>query len=101
MSVDKENELRRKTVGKFLRDKRIKAGLTQWDVAHRLSYSTAQFISNWERGVSLPPTDSLPKLAQLLKVPGRDIIDVIYSYQDQMLKLNKKHLLDLFKNYRG
>lgn len=101
MKVDKENELRRKTVGKFLRDKRVKAGLTQWDVAHHLEYSTAQFISNWERGVSLPPLDSLPKLAQFLKVPGREIIDAMHSYQEQMLKLNRKSLLDLFKNYKG
>ncbi len=101
MTVEKENELRRKTVGKFLRDKRIKASLTQWDVAHHLQYSTAQFISNWERGVSLPPIDSLPRLAQLLRVPGREFIDVMHSYQEQMLKLNRKSLLDLFKNYRA
>lgn len=101
MSVEKETELRRKIVGKFLRDKRVKAGLTQWDVAHHLSYSTAQFISNWERGVSLPPTDSLPRLAKLLQVPGREIIDVMHNYQEQMLKLSRKQLLDLFKNYKG
>lgn len=101
MSVEKENELRRKIVGKFLRDRRVKAGLTQWDVANHLTYSTAQFISNWERGVSLPPTDSLPKLAMLLKVSGREIIDVMHNYQEQMLKLSRKQLLDLFKNYKG
>jgi transcriptional regulator with XRE-family HTH domain len=101
MSVEKENELRRKIVGKFLRDKRVKAGLTQWDVAHHLEYSTAQFISNWERGVSLPPLDSLPKLSQLLRVSGREIIDVMHGFQEQMLKLHRKHLQDLFKNYKG
>ena len=101
MKAETENDLRRKTVGKFLRERRVKAGLTQWDVAHHLQYSTAQFISNWERGVSLPPLDSLPRLATLFRVPGREVIEVMHTYQEQMLKLNRKHLVDLFKHHRN
>ncbi len=101
MKAETENDLRRKTVGKFLRERRIKAGLTQWDVAHHLQYSTAQFISNWERGVSLPPLDSLPRLATLFRVPGREVIEVMHTFQEQMLKLNRKHLVDLFKHHRN
>jgi transcriptional regulator with XRE-family HTH domain len=94
-----ENDLRRRIVGRFLREKRLEASLTQWDVAHHLRYSTAQFISNWERGVSLPPHDVLPELAALLKCPGRELIDVMYSYQEQLLKLSKKHLAEIFKRH--
>src|SRR6185312_16414957 len=94
-----EHDLRRRIVGKFLRQSRLHAGLTQWDVAHHLQYSTAQFISNWERGVSLPPLDALPRLATLFGVPGREMIDTMHEYQEQMLKLSKRQLLDVFRQF--
>ncbi len=92
-----ESTLRKRTVGKFLRERRIKAGLTQMDVASRLEYSTAQFISNWERGISMPPLDTLPKLSGLLKIPPKDLIGVIISYQEQMVRLSRKQLQGIFK----
>jgi len=93
-----EHVLRQKIVGRFLRDKRAKAGLTQWDVAHHLKYSTAQFISNWERGVSLPPLEVLPKLTALFGVVNREFIDTMHHYQEQILKLDKKHLVEAFRH---
>jgi len=90
-------DVRRKVVGRFLRDRRVKAGLTQWDIASHLRYSTAQFVSNWERGVSLPPVDSLPKLVGLLGVSGQDIIGTMHQYQEQMLKLDKKQVVEAFR----
>ncbi len=92
-----EQDLRKKIVGKFLRERRIKAGLTQMDVANTLQYSTAQFISNWERGISMPPLETLPKISSMMKVPAKDLIDVMSRYQEQLLKLNKKQLSALFK----
>jgi transcriptional regulator with XRE-family HTH domain len=94
-----ETDLRRKIVGKFLKDKRVKANLTQWDVASHLKYSTAQFISNWERGVSLPPHDALPRLATLFRCSGKEVIDVMHNYHTQLLKLSKQQLTDLFKHH--
>src|SRR5438132_1707241 len=76
------DELRLRIVSKFLKEKRVMAGLTQWDVASALKYTTAQFVSNWERGVSLPPLETLPKLAELFGVPGREFIAVMSRYQD-------------------
>lgn len=48
--------------GDFLREKRMKAGLSQKEVALGLGYTTPQFISNWERGLSNPPISSIRKL---------------------------------------
>lgn len=60
----------------FLKTKRIAAGLSQRDVADKLGYSTPQFISNWERGVSHPPITALKKLGDLYKVPADDLFEV-------------------------
>lgn len=92
-----ENDLRKRIVGRFLRMRRVKAGLTQLDVARHLQYTTAQFISNWERGISMPPLDTLPRLSALLKVPAREFIETLSEYEEQVLKLHKKQLVALFK----
>jgi len=57
----------------FLKQKRVAAGLSQRDVADKLGYSTPQFISNWERGVSHPPINALKKLGELYKVSADDL----------------------------
>ena len=49
----------------YLRQKRLEAGLTQLDCAKLLGFSTAQFISNWERGVAKPPLKSVKKVAEI------------------------------------
>lgn len=58
----------------YLKDKRIAAGLSQRDVADRLKYSTPQFISNWERGVSQPPVSAIKKLSSMYSVPAESIL---------------------------
>lgn len=60
----------------FLKTKRISAGLSQKDVADRLGYTTPQFISNWERGVSQPPINVLKKLGEMYKVSAEELFDV-------------------------
>lgn len=91
-----ERRLRARIVGEFLKDMRQKSGLTQQELASKLSYSTAQFISNWERGISLPPLEVLPRLAMYCKIPPRTLVDIVYEYQEALLRMQKKHLLALF-----
>lgn len=64
-------------LAKFLKEKRIASGLSQGDVADKLGYSTAQFISNWERGVAAPPVNILKKLAELYKVNAEELFEVV------------------------
>lgn len=50
-------------MGQELRRLRLKADLKQKEVAELLGYSSPQFISNWERGISSPPVKTLKQLA--------------------------------------
>jgi len=52
-------------IGSFIRTRRTEAGLTQAELAERLHVS-AQSVSNWERGESLPDIATLPNLACIL-----------------------------------
>ncbi len=73
-------------IGDYFRDRRVDAGLTQADVAQALSLSTGQFISNWERGVSMPPMDYLPKLVKLYKMSKSELLELYTTEQTRFLK---------------
>ncbi len=76
----------RKQFGQFLRDRRVEAGLSQEVVAKKLGYSSAQFVSNWERGISSPPIDRLSNIAEIYQIPHNQLIDVICEETRDYLK---------------
>jgi transcriptional regulator with XRE-family HTH domain len=89
--------LRKRMMGNFLKKCRTKAGLTQSEVADHLGYTSPQFVSNWERGVALPPLDAMPKLALLFNTPPMEFINAVEAYRMQVNKIEKRNLIRLFK----
>jgi len=55
-------------VGQLIKVHREKLNLMQKDVSDELGYGSAQFISNWERGISMPPRDAFLPLCKLLQI---------------------------------
>ena len=70
--IERDNKL-----ALFLKEKRTAAGLSQEEVATKLGYSTSQFISNWERGISQPPINTLKFLAKLYNVNPEEMFQVL------------------------
>ena len=64
-------------LSKLLRSSREKKGLSQRAVADKLGYESSQFISNWERGVSQPPMNTLLKLIELYEIDKYEVFDVL------------------------
>lgn len=66
--------------GIYLKGKRQSKMLSQKDLSVRLGYSSAQFISNIERGLAMVPKHQIQKIAKIL---GHEIekiyVDVIMS----------------------
>lgn len=54
-----------KKTGAYIQLRRKLAGLTQMQLGERL-HVTGQSVSNWERGLLLPDTATLPDLAEIL-----------------------------------
>lgn len=75
-----------RSLGSYLKEKRIKAGITQADVANKLGYSTPQFISNIERGLCSPPLKNLKVLVRLYKIPVDEIMRLILREQETILR---------------
>ncbi|MCB0412028.1 MAG: helix-turn-helix transcriptional regulator [Bdellovibrionales bacterium] len=78
-------------LGQYFRQKRVDAGLTQIDLARVFGYSSSQFVSNWERGLCTPPMASMAKLCEVLKIPKKEIVDVLTEeYRRTLEKAVKK-----------
>jgi transcriptional regulator with XRE-family HTH domain len=74
-----------KTLGTYFQEKRSDKGLSQKDVADILGYSSAQFVSNWERGISAPPLEALPTLVKLYQIPTKEIVTLMLKEQEKVL----------------
>ncbi|MBO9666171.1 MAG: helix-turn-helix transcriptional regulator [Bdellovibrio sp.] len=73
---------------------RIQSGLTQDDVAKALKYSTGQFISNWERGISAPPVQNIRQLARLYNSNAEALFNLVLA---AAIESSKESLTKRFK----
>jgi transcriptional regulator with XRE-family HTH domain len=71
--------MQKHTYGPAISKMREKANLTQKGIATALKLSSAQFISNWERGAAKIPVRMVPKLSKVLKVKPEAVIDVMVA----------------------
>ncbi|KYG66652.1 hypothetical protein AZI86_06295 [Bdellovibrio bacteriovorus] len=70
-----------KKCGDFLKQSREAQGLSQKNISTMLGYNTSQFVSNWERGLSMPPIPTLRKLAKVYKIDAEVLFNVILEAQ--------------------
>lgn len=71
--------------GNYLREARLNQGFTQNFVARRLKYSSAQFVSNMERGIAPPPFSKLKILISLYDMDPHEVIDQLLEEQRTIL----------------
>jgi len=84
--------------GEFLRSLRAASDLSQAKVGRALGYETPQFISNWERDVSLPPVGTLSALAGIYNVSFKELTELYIHFRKQELEgeiREKLSLLDM------
>ena len=62
-----------KTTGEIISSIRREKGLTQKDLAEKLSV-TDKAVSKWERDIALPDINTLPKLADILNITIEELI---------------------------
>ncbi len=74
-----------KELGDFLAAKRTNAGLTQKEVSDKMGYSSAQFVSNFERGLCMPPLNKLKVLSDLYNIDPKELAEFILKFQKQIL----------------
>jgi transcriptional regulator with XRE-family HTH domain len=70
-----ENQV--KPFGQVLRELRIKAGLTQEELAARLDYNSSGYISRLELGTKKPSVELLFRLADALEIEAWEIVQAL------------------------
>ena len=79
--------MRKNHLGKYLQKRRIKADLTQIEVARKLGYSSAQFISNFERGLCSPPLKQLRKIENMYDIDPCELIKIMMKERQELLEV--------------
>jgi transcriptional regulator with XRE-family HTH domain len=72
-------------LGEYLQDVRKKRNLTQREVSQALRYSSAQFISNFERGIVMPPLTKMKILIDLYGLRVETVMDLILKCTREVL----------------
>lgn len=80
----------REDLGEVLQMAREKKGLTQQTVADKLGYTSPQFISNVERGISVFPEHKTKPWGKLIGVNPEQLLKDIYAIKHTTAK--KRHL---------
>jgi transcriptional regulator with XRE-family HTH domain len=75
-----------KILGNYLKNKRIEAGLNQNEVAKALGYKTAQFVSNWERGLCSPPAEKFYEIIKLYKLNKNEFVEFLLDLEESGLR---------------
>jgi transcriptional regulator with XRE-family HTH domain len=57
-----------------LHDARVKAGITQHELARLVGVAGGERVSRWERGVSAPRAEVLRRVAEVLNVTSADLL---------------------------
>jgi transcriptional regulator with XRE-family HTH domain len=64
-------------LGALIKEYRLKAGMTQLELATKLNYSIPQFISLMENGHSKIPLNVLGKIIPILSIPEKKALDLL------------------------
>lgn len=89
-------------LGKKIRQLRLKAGLTQEQLAEKLGIG-AQSVSKWENAVAMPDITTLPLLAETFGVSIDDLFDLSSEQRlnriENSLDITEEIPQDLFREY--
>lgn len=80
--------------GQYIRQCREASGITQGDLGKQLKLSSAQSVSNWERGIAKPTPNHWPKM---IKICGMTfdglkkamLKDVAYGFMQSFKRVSK------------
>lgn len=79
------------TLANYLKEKRMAAGFSQKDVSDIFGYTSPQFVSNWERGLSQPPIKIIKKISDVYRVSADELFEIYLeqTVHDMTLDMRK------------
>lgn len=77
--------MKRKTLGMMIASLRKEKGMTQFELAEKMGV-TDKAVSKWERDLSCPDVNTIPKLAELFGISVDELMQIKAESQDETKK---------------
>lgn len=88
---------RRKHMAQVIRQARLEARLEQAELAEQLGV-TAAAVGNWERCISRPDPDLIPRLCELLRI---SVTDLLGMAPELSLNGDERHMISAYRQLTG
>ena len=85
--------MKKQTLGTMISTLRKEKGMTQLELAEKMGV-TDKAVSKWERDLSFPDINSIPKLAEIFEVTVDELMQVKTETKENMEKNKIDELLD-------
>ena len=80
---------RTRPLSKYFTDVRKKSGMSQWDLATSLGYTSPQMVSNWERDLCSPPIEAVRKMTKLFRLSKDEVLNVFNREMQEKYNIRK------------
>ena len=93
-SKTRRNEpMKKQTLGMMISSLRKEKGMTQLELAEKMGV-TDKAVSKWERDLSFPDINSIPKLAEIFDVSVDDLMQVKAEHKENLSKSKINEIVD-------
>lgn len=89
-----ENYMNKKTLGMMIASLRKEQGMTQLELAEKMGV-TDKAVSKWERDLSCPDVNSLPKLAEVFGISVDELMQIRTETQQGVEKKDFSKYIEL------
>lgn len=85
--------MKKQTLGRMISSLRKEKGMTQLELAEKMGV-TDKAVSKWERDLSFPDINSIPKLAEVFEVSIDELMQVKSETKDTIVKNKVEEIVD-------
>ena len=85
--------MKKQTLGRMISSLRKEKGMTQLELAEKMGV-TDKAVSKWERDLSFPDINSIPKLAEVFEVSIDELMQVKSETKDNITKNKVEEIVD-------
>lgn len=85
--------MKKQTLGMMISSLRKEKGMTQLELSEKMGV-TDKAVSKWERDLSFPDINSIPKLAEIFEVSVDDLMQVKTKTKENMSKNKVDEIVD-------
>ena len=87
-------QMKRQTLGRMISTLRKEKGMTQLELAEKMGV-TDKAVSKWERELSFPDINSIPKLAEIFEVSVDELMQVKTETKENIGKNKVDEIVDM------